>query len=240
MSGNKHDPEEVNALLRGVGHKLRGPLGALLGIADMLLYSQHNMDVDVRDDVDRMREHANEALTVVDMVVNLIRIETLDEETSLLDIAVPVRKALNSLQELATSRDRRVLVNLPEGLPWVRGNGEGIQEALQIALELFIRELTMDAVLLSIAVAQNAVVVSIEGGTHGGSCQPISIKDYLSNRKNTDRGLELLLCRRLAEKCGGQFWLEVLTGSDAVRWSFSFPVDHVEHETTAKTALKVW
>ena len=139
-----HDITELRRLERvrrdfvaNVSHEFKTPLTAIQGFAETLLGGALDDKANRKRFVEIIREHARRLARLTDDLLKLSRIEAGRLELELRPISVEalVNGCVETARLKAEAKGLRINVELPEGLPPVRGDGAQLGEVLQNLLD---------------------------------------------------------------------------------------------------------
>lgn len=214
--------QESPDLTRIVGHELRAPLAGILETADLILYGiEGDISQTIREDVQEIRDSAEQTLEVIDKILELLRVENVRAEDAMFNLSVVVDQVRDGLQPLVLK------LKLPDPLPLVRANPDGVRQLLCLLIHNIVRSGSHRRVTLSAHVEGNFVIVSIQEGQRVRSHKRLSIEELLSlKRREGLSSLDLLLCKRLIECQGGTIWITCGKDMQNLTWDVSLPAVH--------------
>ena len=221
----------LGQLASSLAHEINQPLGAILRNAEAaeLYLQQPSPDLDeVRAILCDIRTDDERAGHVIDRMRGLLQRHTL--ETRRLDVSSLVRDVAAFVRVDAASRHVKLDVDVPGGLPEVRGDRVHLQ---QVLLNLILNG--MDA--LDGARAQDRRV-SVAAWRDGGRVVEIAVRDggpgvpddlltrifdpFFTTKPN-GMGMGLAISRTIVEAHGGRLWAENRNGGGAA-FRFTLPM----------------
>ena len=128
-----------NDFLMLISHELRTPLHGLFGVAELLFatYPENAANAEL---IDIFRQSQERLLRIIEDALLLTQIEVDADHFSPVAIALSplLAEALKQAAALAASRQIR-LPAVPDGLPWVSGDGKLFQKALHALFETAVK-----------------------------------------------------------------------------------------------------
>jgi signal transduction histidine kinase len=232
-------------LIAIVGHELRTPLStiqvcleSLASDLQMPLDSQQIMLQTALGDLERLRQLVQDFLLLSRLESGLISWQP--EPTSLsefLDLAIGRWQANQLLERLP-----KIILDLPDRLPLVHADGEGLIEILKKLLDnagkftpssgkvtISARAIAPDPVDNSAKNRMVEVTITDTGrGIEPNRLETIFERFYQEEgflqRSVGGTGLGLVICRRLVEKLGGKIWAKSLGKDRGSQFYFTIPV----------------
>jgi len=230
-----------------IAHDLRGPLGGIMGITEMLANKTTN--IPETDRYDLMVELSNSARNTFNLLEQLLEWSRMERgltefQPQTLDLKKTIIDSLNLVIETAKVKSIEIMVNIPP---------ETMVFADQNMLQTIIRNLVSNSVKFT----REGGEVTISGQQGKDGTTLISVKDtgigmnreILENLFRTDghagrpgtkgepsTGLGLLLCKDFIEKHGGKIVVESEEGKGSV-FSFTIPNYDPEKEVGMRNEL---
>jgi two-component system phosphate regulon sensor histidine kinase PhoR len=235
-----HDISELRRLERvrqdfvaNVSHEFRTPLTAIQGFAETLLGGALEDPAHREHFVEIIRDHAARLARLTEDLLKLSRIEAgkLDLEFRPVSVYQLVQSCVDTARFKAARKELTLEIRLPEGLPNVRGDSNGLQEVLQNLLD--------NAVQYTPAGGRLEVSASNEGDTVRVTVSDTGIGipqaeqeriferfyrvDAARSREAGGTGLGLSIARHIVEAHDGALWVESAVGAGS-HFHFSIPV----------------
>lgn len=235
-----HDISELRRLERvrqdfvaNVSHEFRTPLTAIQGFAETLLGGALDDPAHRERFVQIIRDHAARLARLTEDLLKLSRIEAgkLDLEIRPVSIYRLVQSCAETARFKATRRELSLDVRIPEGLPDVQGDFNGLQEVLQNLLDNAV-QYTPSGGRIEVTAAREGDHISLTVSDTGiGIPQADQERiferfyrvDAARSREAGGTGLGLSIARHIAEAHGGRLWVESEVGAGS-RFHFSMPV----------------
>jgi two-component system, OmpR family, phosphate regulon sensor histidine kinase PhoR len=216
-----------------VSHEFRTPLTAIQGFAETLLSGALEDPVNRRRFVEIIREHATRLARLTEDLLKLSRIEAgqLKLEFRPVSVAQLIESCVETAHLKAVPRQLALNVNLPEGLPPVRGDSNSLQEVLQNLLDNALQYTPAGGKIDVSAACSNGRVIVTVADTGIGIPQVEQERiferfyrvDAARSREAGGTGLGLSIARHIMESHGGRLWVESAVGEGS-RFHFSIPV----------------
>jgi two-component system phosphate regulon sensor histidine kinase PhoR len=235
-----HDISELRRLERvrqdfvaNVSHEFRTPLTAIQGFAETLLGGALNDPEHRERFVQIIRDHAARLARLTQDLLKLSRIEAgkLDLEFHPVSVYQLVQSCVETVRFKAAGKELVLDVHLPEGLPHVQGDSNGLHEVLQNLLDNAV-QYTPPGGRLEVTATDEGEQVSITVSDTGiGIPQAEQERiferfyrvDAARSREAGGTGLGLSIARHIMEAHGGRLWVESEVGAGS-RFHFSMPV----------------
>jgi two-component system phosphate regulon sensor histidine kinase PhoR len=234
-----HDITELRRLERvrrdfvaNVSHEFKTPLTAIQGFAETLLGGALDDNVNRTRFMEIIREQAQRLARLTDDLLKLSRIEAgrLDLESGPVSVAGLVNGCVESARLKAESKGLRIMVELPEFLPAVRGDavqlGEVLQNLVDNALQYTPPGGRIDVTAYSNGHEVIFTVADTGIGIPESDLERIFERFY---RVDADRsreaggtGLGLSIARHIVDAHGGRIWVESAVGQGS---RFRFSID---------------
>lgn len=216
-----------------VSHEFRTPLTAIQGFAETLLSGALEDPANRRRFVEIIREHATRLARLTEDLLKLSRIEAgqLKLEFRPVSVAQLIESCVETAHLKAVPRQLALNVNLPEGLPAVRGDSNSLQEVLQNLLDNALQYTPAGGKIdVSASCSDSRVIVTV-ADTGIGIPQVEQERiferfyrvDAARSREAGGTGLGLSIARHIMDAHGGRLWVESAVGEGS-RFHFSIPV----------------
>ena len=123
--------------MANISHEFRTPLTAIQGFAETLLGGALDDTANRRRFVEIIRNHATRLARLTEDLLELSRIEAGQMELEFRPVSVQylIESCLETARLKAAQRDLIVEVDIPDGLPSIRGDANRLQEVLQNLLD---------------------------------------------------------------------------------------------------------
>lgn len=235
-----HDISELRRLERvrqdfvaNVSHEFRTPLTAIQGFAETLLGGALNDPEHRERFVQIIRDHAARLARLTEDLLKLSRIEAgkLDLEFRPVSVYRLVQSCVETVRFNADRKELVLDVRMPEGLPDVQGDSNGLHEVLQNLLDNAV-QYTPPGGRLEVSASREGDQVSVTVSDTGiGIPQAEQERiferfyrvDAARSREAGGTGLGLSIARHIMEAHGGRLWVESEVGAGS-RFHFSMPV----------------
>jgi two-component system phosphate regulon sensor histidine kinase PhoR len=234
-----HDITELRRLERvrrdfvaNVSHEFKTPLTAIQGFAETLLGGALDDKANRKRFMEIIREHAQRLARLTDDLLKLSRIEAgrLDLESGPVSVAGLVNGCVETARLKAESKGVRITVELPKGLPPVRGDavqlGEVLQNLVDNALQYTPAGGQIDVTAYSNG---NEVIFTVADtgiGIPESDLERIFERFYRVDaaraREAGGTGLGLSIARHIVDAHGGRIWVESAVGQGS---RFRFSID---------------
>jgi len=234
-----HDITELRRLERvrrdfvaNVSHEFKTPLTAIQGFAETLLGGALD-DLENRNRfVEIIREHAQRLARLTDDLLKLSRIEAgrLELETRPIRVEGIVNGCVETARLNAEARGLRIVVNLPDEMPAIRGDGAQLGEVLQNLLDNAL-QYTPAGGQIELKARSNGhdVIFTVTDtgiGIPESDLERIFERFYrvdaARSREAGGTGLGLAIARHIVDAHGGRIWVESAIGQGS-RFHFSIP-----------------
>jgi two-component system phosphate regulon sensor histidine kinase PhoR len=235
-----HDVTELRRLERvrqdfvaNVSHEFKTPLTAIQGFAETLLAGALDDPKNNRRFLEIIREHAARLARVTDDLLKLARIEAGKLELEFFPVGL--HELIESCTEttlLKASRKKiSFQVEVPDGLPRVRGDASLLHDVLQNLLDNAIQYTPAGGrIKLEASLGVNDATVTI---ADSGIGIPLADQeriferfyrvDAARSREAGGTGLGLSIAKHIVEAHGGRLWVESAVGRGS-KFSFSIPL----------------
>jgi len=227
--------EERNRFLRFIGiaaHDLKAPLTAIQGFLWVMLggfageisEKQKNM-------LERSTRRITELLTLISDLLDIPRIETgqIIQELKEVSLRQAIRNSLEGQRSLAKEKGIKLKVEIPEGLPRIKGSASRLQQVITNLVNNAINYTPEGMITVRVQEQSKALLVEVIDTGIGipPEDMPRLFEDFFraSNVEVKGTGLGLSITRRIVEAHGGSIWAEspcseTNTGS---KFSFTLP-----------------
>jgi len=207
-----------SAFLASMSHELRTPLNAILGYADLVreLLDERG-DVELRDDLRRIRQAGEHLLGLINNILDLSKVEAgrMPVVFERFDLAALIREAVELLAPLIERRDNAVVLELDDDLGAVETDPTLVRQLLfnlvsnaakftgagTITVRAARERDASGAPWLELAVADTGVGMTPEQCAR--IFEPYRHADDRLARRSGGTGLGLTLCRGLCTLLGG-------------------------------------
>ena len=235
-----HDITELRRLERvrrdfvaNVSHEFKTPLTAIQGFAETLLGGALDDKANRKRFVEIIREHARRLARLTDDLLKLSRIEAgrLDLESRPVSVAGLVNACVETARLKAESRGLTIAVELPEGLPPVRGDAVQLDEVLQNLIDNAL-QYTPSGGRIDVTAYSNGHEVIFTVADTGIGIPESDLEriferfyrvDAARSREAGGTGLGLSIARHIVDAHGGRIWVESAVGLGS-RFRFSIDV----------------
>lgn len=234
-----HDITELRRLERvrrdfvaNVSHEFKTPLTAIRGFAETLLSGALDDTANRRRFVEIIYEHARRLARLTDDLLKLSRIEAgrLELEIRPIRVEALVSGCVETARVNAEPRGLQIHVNLPEGLPAIRGDGAQLGEVLQNLLDNAV-QYTPSGGTIEVKARSNGHDVTFTVTDTGIGIPESDLErvferfyrvDVARSREAGGTGLGLAIARHIVDAHGGRIWVESAVGQGS-RFHFSVP-----------------
>jgi two-component system phosphate regulon sensor histidine kinase PhoR len=224
-----HDITELRRLERvrrdfvaNVSHEFKTPLTAIQGFAETLIGGALDDKANRGRFVEIIREHARRLARLTDDLLKLSRIEAGRLELVLRPITVEaiVNSCIETARLKAETKGLRIRVDLPDGLPPVRGDGAQLCEVLQNLLDNAL-QYTPKGGQIDVNARANSHEVTLTVSDTGIGIPETDLEriferfyrvDAARSREAGGTGLGLAIARHIVDAHGGRIWVESAVG----------------------------
>jgi len=235
-----HDISELRRLERvrqdfvaNVSHEFRTPLTAIQGFAETLLGGALEDPANREHFVEIIREHAARLARLTEDLLKLSRIEAgkLDLEFRPVSVYQLVQSCVETVRFKAARKELTLEIHIPEGLPSVQGDSNGLQEVLQNLLDNAV-QYTPSGGRLEVSASNQGETVQVTVSDTGiGIPQAEQERiferfyrvDAARSREAGGTGLGLSIARHIVEAHDGRLWVESAVGEGS-HFHFNIPV----------------
>ena len=235
-----HDVSELRRLERvrqdfvaNVSHEFKTPLTAIQGFAETLLAGAMDDPRSNRRFLEIIRDHATRLARLTDDLLKLARIEAgkLEVEFFPVQLLEQIERCAEITLLQATRKLITLELNIPPGLPAVRGDASLLREVLQNLLDNAIQytpegghihvSATAGAREAMITVADTGIGIPLADQER--IFERFYRVDAARSREAGGTGLGLSIAKHIVEAHGGRLWVESEVGHGS-RFSFSIPL----------------
>jgi len=210
--------EEKSRFLRFLGiaaHDMKAPLTAIQGFIWVMLggFSGELTDKQ-RNMLERSSRRINELLNLISDLLDIPRIETGQIVSEMKEVSLRqiIKSCCDDLREQAKEKGVKLKVELPEGLPKVRGSSPRLQQVITNLVSNAINYTPEGVVTVRVTERSNDIQVEIMDTGIGIPPEdlPHVFDDFFraSNVEVKGTGLGLSIARRIVEAHGGSIWVE--------------------------------
>ena len=234
-----HDITELRRLERvrrdfvaNVSHEFKTPLTAIQGFAETLLGGALDDTANRKRFMEIIREHAQRLARLTDDLLKLSRIEAgrLDLESGPVSVPGLVNGCVETARLKAESKGVRITVELPKGLPPVRGDAVQLGEVLQNLVDNALQYTPAGGRIEVTAYSNgNEVIFTVADtgiGIPESDLERIFERFYRVDaaraREAGGTGLGLSIARHIVDAHGGRIWVESAVGQGS---RFRFSID---------------
>ncbi len=216
-----------------IAHDLRGPLGGLMGLTELLADETQQFTPEQNKDLKLTLSHS--ARNIYTLLENLLEWSQIQQgniafSPQLLDLKKLVNDSMKFVAGSAKKKSIEIVIDIPAEVS-VFADANMLQTTIRNLASNAVK-FTRDkgTVTISYQVADGgSAILSVKDTGIGMSKDVIEnlfTQDTKTGRKGTDNepstGLGLLLCKEFVEKHGGELWIESEEGKGSV-FNFSIP-----------------
>jgi two-component system NtrC family sensor kinase len=226
----------IGNLAAGVAHEINNPLAVILGFVDLL---QERFEKGSREyeDLKVIEENANNARKIVQNLLGFARVTEGTED--LVDIGQSVEKVSNIVRNTMMTKKIDFDVNIPDGLPQVRGDSREFQQVIFNLINNAIAAMEPDGGSLVISARTDGEHVHVDV-TDTGVGIPEDIKGkvfdpfFTTKKVGKGTGLGLSLCYGIVNKYGGRISFTSVSAADdpgrpsGTTFTVTLPIDGAE------------
>jgi signal transduction histidine kinase len=210
--------EERSRFLRFIGiaaHDLKAPLTAIQGFLWVMLGGFAGEISDKQKNMlERSSKRITELLTLISDLLDIPRIETgqIVQELKEISLRQVIKNSIDGQRELAKEKGIKIKVEIPEGLPKIKGAASRLQQAIVNLLNNAINYTPEGNVTIRVTERPKDLLVEIMDTGIGIPAEDIPrlFEDFFraSNVEVKGTGLGLSIARRIIEAHGGKIWVE--------------------------------
>lgn len=214
-----------------MGHEIRTPLNAILGMAELLEYSE--LPEDARSSVKTIRSSGGALLEVINEILDYSKIEhgKLELEERAVDIHALAETTVSIIRGRADDHGNAIVLDIPDSLDalYVRTDPTRLRQVLLNLLSnavkftskgtvtLRLREFYRGGKLMLRFEVEDTGIGIDETGL-AKLFQPFSQVDASISRKYGGTGLGLTICKQIVEKLGGELGMSSTVGVGSIFW----------------------
>jgi len=227
--------EEKSRFLRFLGiaaHDLKAPLTAIQGFLWVMLggYSGELTEKQ-RNMLERSTYRIKELLNLISDLLDIPRIETgqIVQEIKQVSLNQVIRASIGDLRDQAKQKKLKLKVELPTGLPKIRGSAPRLQQVITNLVSNAINYTPEGSVTIRVNERDKEIQVEVLDTGIGIPPQdlPRMFEDFFraSNVETKGTGLGLSITRRIVEAHGGMIWVEspCLETGKGSKFTFTLP-----------------
>jgi signal transduction histidine kinase len=221
--------------LTTLGHELRSPLGAIVGLTGMMSRKLDHGPVH-REQLSRqlglISASANELLTTVERVVELIRLDQPgdDEQPEVFDCRPVVAQVVGDLKPEAGKRGRQVSLTLADTPIPTFGSLDALRRIVTELLDNAIKYTDHPHIRVAVRTADPGYAIEVSDDGPGlsdddmrGLGQPFGRGSAAHRGSHAGSGLGLCIAHRLATRYGADLTVSTSTAGTAFTVTFSPP-----------------
>lgn len=204
----------LTTFMQHASHEFRTPLTIINSSASLI--ALHEDPQARQQKATRIREQVKRITALVDMILQMVRLESGTHPMGLVHVDEAIRRSVHSMQE--RNPKRKIIVQVASDLPVVRGNERLLHEALEALIDNALRfGPEQGTVTVSAACAADAVVLTVQDEGPGIPEEEQALIFETFWRKDAAHttpgfGLGLALARRIAELHKGKLSVESQPG----------------------------
>jgi signal transduction histidine kinase len=229
--------EERNRFLRFIGiaaHDLKAPLTAIQGFLWVMLGGFAGEISDKQKNMlERSTRRISELLTLISDLLDIPRIETgqIVQEMKEVSLRQAIKNSLESQRSLAQEKGVRIKVELPEGLPKIKGSASRLQQVMNNLVNNAINYTPEGTITIRVQEKPSHLLVEVMDTGIGIPPDDIPklFEDFFraSNVEAKGTGLGLSITRRIVEAHGGKIWVESPCPESNTGCKFSFTIPKI-------------
>ena len=226
---DKHKSE----FLANMSHELRTPLNAILGYTELILDEIYGeVPEKIIEVLSRLEKNGRHLLSLINDVLDLSKIEagrftlTLGEY-SLMEL---IQNVCGSVESLAAEKNLELKVDLPEKLPFGRGDSQRLTQVLLNLVGNAIKFTEQGEICVQGRVEDECFLVSVADTGPGISDEDVKTVfrefhqlDGSSTKQKGGTGLGLSIAKKIIEMHGGRIWVTSVVDTGST-FQFSIPV----------------
>ncbi len=224
--------DERGQFLRFIGiaaHDLKAPLTAIQGFLWVILGGfAGEITERQRNMMERSARRITELLALISDLLDIPRIETgqIVQEMKEISLRQVIKNSLEGQRDLAKEKGVKLKVELPEGLPKIRGSSARLQQVVTNLVNNAINYTPEGVITLRVADRPRDLLVEVMD-TGIGIPQEEQLRlfeDFFraSNVPGKGTGLGLSITKRIVEAHGGKIWVESPCPETGTGSKFSF------------------
>jgi signal transduction histidine kinase/CheY-like chemotaxis protein/HPt (histidine-containing phosphotransfer) domain-containing protein len=222
-----------SAFLATMSHEIRTPLNALLGISELLNYT--NLDAQQQEFVDLIQSSGDTLLSLINNVLDFSKLEAKDIELELLefDLWDCLEEVTGILANTAYMKGLEMAIVVDPNLPVrIRGDLSRIRQVLTNLVGNAIKFTAQGDVIVRVSLTDQAELkfavqdtgIGIPTLDQAMLFQPFTQVDASTTRKYGGTGLGLAICKQVVECMGGTIGLESQVEQGSTFW-FTIPLE---------------
>ncbi|MFA7416400.1 MAG: ATP-binding protein [Rhizobium sp.] len=214
-----------------MGHEIRTPLNAILGMAELLEYSE--LPDDARSSVKTIRSSGEALLEVINEILDYSKIEhgKLELEERAVDVHALAETTVSIIRGRADDHGNTIVLDIPDSLDalYVRTDPTRLRQVLLNLLSNAVKFTSKGTVtlrmrefyrggklMLRFEVEDTGIGIDETGLAK--LFQPFSQVDASISRKYGGTGLGLTICKQIVEKLGGELGMSSTVGVGSIFW----------------------
>lgn len=204
----------LTTFMQHASHEFRTPLTIINSSTSLI--ALHEDPQTRQQKATRIREQVKRITTLVDMILQMVRLESGTHPMGLVHVDELLRRSAHMMQE--RNPKRKIIVQVEPDLPVVRGNERLLHQALEALIDNALRfSPEQSAVTISAACAEDAVVLTVQDEGPGIPEEEQALIFETFWRKDAAHttpgfGLGLALARRIAGLHNGALSVESQVG----------------------------
>ena len=214
-----------------MGHEIRTPLNAILGMSELLEFSE--LPEDALSSVKTIRSSGEALLEVINEILDYSKIEhgKLELEERAVDIRTLAETTVSIIRGRADDHGNTVILDIPDSLDalYVRTDPTRLRQVLLNLLSNAVKFTSKGTVTLRLRefYRQGKLMLRFEvedtgiGIDEAGLAKlfkPFSQVDASISRKYGGTGLGLTICKQIVEKLGGELGMSSTVGVGSIFW----------------------
>jgi signal transduction histidine kinase len=218
--------EHKSQFLANMSHELRTPLNAIIGYTELLVDGIYGELPDrPRGVLERVRENGGNLLALINDVLDLAKIESLQLTLSLepYQIAPLVGNVLDAMHPLARAKGLSLIAKVPDDIPAGYGDARRLRQVLINLIGNAIKFTDEGKVEISVEVAGTRLNVAVRDTGPGISpedqekiFEEFQQIDNSSTRRQGGTGLGLAISRRIVKMHGGHLSVVSAPGQGSI------------------------
>ncbi len=223
-------------ILRIIIHDMGNSISGVVGSIDLLKLSNENFTEKQSKHLVRANESAKELLQIIK---NIGDISQLDEDSHIyeiqtIDISSLLHKIKNELNDFFTYNKRKLVIEIPEQIPPVKGQEELVKRLIESLLNNAIKNTSaMGQVTVRTNLSEDRAFLEVRVIDPGRSLPEEYRKKIFKIYGQLEifdagyrfgRGFSMTFCKFAVEKMGGQIWMESSGGDRGNIIVFTLPV----------------
>jgi two-component system phosphate regulon sensor histidine kinase PhoR len=224
--------EERSRFLRFIGiaaHDLKAPLTAIQGFLWVMLGGfAGEISEKQRNMLERSTRRITELLTLISDLLDIPRIETgqIIQEMKEVSLRQAIKNSLESQRSLAKDKGVKLKVEIPDGLPRIKGSASRLQQVITNLVNNAINYTPEGTITVRVQEQDKELLVEVMDTGIGIPAEdmPRLFEDFFraSNVEVKGTGLGLSITRRIVEAHGGRIWVDSPCSENNTGSKFSF------------------